>query len=151
MVNGTAETRQKILFILANILSNSKSDVAAVVTSGITSNIALALNDFFPAVRTEALWALSTLLNAVSDVTWLVDQFELESTLLEFLNNDRDPKNLILALYSFKYLLEKGGSRTRINFERMGGLDALENLQMNGFQEVSDKCVEIIEAFFADI
>ena len=151
MVNGGAEVRQKILFILTNILNNSESDVDAVVKSGITSNIALALNDFSPAVRKEALWAISTLLNAVSDVTWLVDQFELESTLIKFLNNESDPNTLILTLYSFNYLLEKGGNRTRINFERMGGLDALENLQTNDYQEVSDKCVELIENFFPDI
>jgi hypothetical protein len=40
---------------------------------------------------------------------------------------------MILALFSFKNILEKGGSRTKINFERMGGLDALENLQINGY------------------
>jgi len=90
MANGTAEARQKILFILTNILSNSEQDVAAVKRSGITSNIALALNDQSTAVRKEALWAVSTLLHAESDVNWLVDHYELESTLLEFLDKEGD-------------------------------------------------------------
>ena len=136
---------------MTNVLSNSEQDVAAVKKSGITSNIALALNDYCVTVRKEALWAVSTLLNAESDVSWLLNQFELESTLIEFLNNENDPQSIIVTLYSFKYLFEKGGSRTKINFERMGGLDTLENLQTNGYQEVSDRCVEIIETFFPDI
>lgn len=90
---------------MTNVLSNSEQDVAAVKKSGITSNIALALNDYCVTVRKEALWAVSTLLNAESDVSWLLNQFELESTLLEFLNNDTDPQNMILALYSFKTIL----------------------------------------------
>jgi hypothetical protein len=73
MVNGTSDTRQKTLFILTNILCNSEVDVAAVMKSGLTSNIVLALNDFSPAVRSEALWAISTLLKATSDLTHLLD------------------------------------------------------------------------------
>jgi len=77
MVNGTSDTRKKILFILTNVLCNSEADVAAVIESGLTSNIFIALNDHSPAVRSEALWAISTLLKSGADVTQLLDQFEL--------------------------------------------------------------------------
>ncbi len=55
---------------------------------------------------------------------------------------------MILALFSFQYLLEKGGSRTRKNFELMGGPEALEILQTLTVKEISDKCEEIIDNLF---
>ena len=43
-----------------------------------------------------------------------------------------DKRTLHLTLNAYSFLLSKGGERTLKKFEKMGGLDHLEELQMNG-------------------
>jgi hypothetical protein len=41
-----------------------------------------------------------------------------------------EKETLLLTLIAYNYLLSKGGERTLMNFEKMGGLDQLEQLQL---------------------
>lgn len=72
---GIAEENIKanILFVITNILCNSKDDVNSVVKSGMVSNIVMSLKSKQVKTKIEALWAISTLVKELDDIFWILN------------------------------------------------------------------------------
>ena len=83
MVYGDPELRRLTMWLISNICCNGDAEIEAVVSSGLVSNITMALRDNTVSVRYEALWALANLLKQREQITDLLSKYEIEMQMLE--------------------------------------------------------------------
>jgi len=66
----------------------------------------------------------------------LLLSYELEIVLIDAVKKERSPETVLFALAGIREILSKEGEEGRKRFELVGGLDALEQVQLCPVTEV---------------
>lgn len=112
-MSGDSVTRKSALWMLSNIVLNSKEDLQVVIDSEILMSVAIACRDSIRSVKKEAIGMVGNLLMELSQarefglIKKLVRQYELETSLINVLKDDwSSPENQQVALMTYEVLFE---------------------------------------------
>jgi hypothetical protein len=145
--------RKEACWTLSNITAGNRSQVQAVIDNNIIPRLIYLLKNSEFEIKKESAWALS---NATSSGTpdhirYLVD-CNIIDPLCDLLSSP-DVKIVTVGLEALDNIL-KCGEKDMVNdyatkIEECRGLDKLENLQHHPNTEIYEKCIHILETYFA--
>ncbi len=139
--------RKEALWLVSNIAANSEIDAVLLAESTIPHNVLMSCKDSSAENRKEAVWALTNIVNKLSDpklIERLVEA-DIVGTLIDLLARDIDTGSTAsLGLTCLNQLLTRSDN-ARIAFQKICGQEVVENLQLSQYYEVYQLASEIIE------
>lgn len=151
--------RKEACWTISNITAGNKDQISAVIEANIIPPLIVVLSKADFEVKKEAAWAISNATSGGSpiQIKYLVQQGCIEP--LCNLLSVHETRIVSVALEGLENILrvgEKEKETTGAEFnefarlvESTGGLDKIEALQQHQHQEVYEKVVHLLEAFFA--
>jgi len=145
--------KKEACWTLSNITAGNRNQVQAVIDNNIIPRLIYLLKNSEFEIKKEAAWALS---NATSSGTPEHIRYLVECNVIDPMCDlliSQDPKIVLVGLEALDNIL-KSGEKEMINdystkIEECRGLDKLENLQHHPNTEIYEKCIHILETYFA--
>jgi hypothetical protein len=145
--------RKEACWTLSNITAGNRNQVQAVIDANIIPRLIYLLKNSDFDIKKEAAWALS---NATSSGTYDHIKYLVDCNVIDpmcDLLTATDPKIVLVGLEALDNIL-KSGEKDIVNdyatkIEECRGLDKLENLQHHPNTEIYEKCIHILETYFA--
>jgi len=145
--------RKEACWTISNITAGNRNQVQAVIDANIIPRLIYLLKNSEFDIKKEAAWALS---NATSSGSYDHIKCLVECNVIDpmcDLLTSTDPKIVLVGLEALDNILKSGDRDTENEFatkiEECRGLDKLENLQHHPTTEIYEKCVHILETYFA--
>ncbi|KAK4769368.1 hypothetical protein SAY86_027518 [Trapa natans] len=153
--------KKEACWTVSNITAGNKAQIQAVFNAGIITPLVFLLQHAEFDIKKEAAWAIS---NATSGGTHEQIQFLVGEGCIKPLCDlliCSDPKIVIVCLEGLENILKVGeadkerGLNNGINIylvmiDECGGLDKIDHLQSHDNNEIYEKAVKILEAYWAD-
>lgn len=156
--HADAAIKKEACWTLSNICAGTATQVAQIIETGIFDRLVELVNTEIYEIQREAGWSISntTALKEPEIIQKVVEKKGIEAMCL-VLKQKVDPKTGVVLLEGIRNCLEVGKKHfpdengenpfTYI-VEECGGLDTIEELQMNNNQYVYELAVEVIENYF---
>jgi importin subunit alpha-1 len=149
--------RKEACWTLSNITAGNRTQVQAVIDAQIIPRLVYLLKNADYEVKKEAAWALSNATSGGSQdqIRYLVD-CNIIDPMCDLLDNV-DTKIILVGLEALENMLKAGEKDSYISgvneyaslIEECHGLDKLEMLQNHQNVEIYEKCIAILENYFA--
>jgi len=146
--------KKEVCWIISNITAGTQIQAEAVLNCGLLDkvvNIATAAAESIP-VRKEAIWALINATTILKDSKY--KDFMVKHALpciVQCLKDTQITTEILnITLEGVENLLKSEFSEEiKIAFEELGGVEKLESLQTHENAQIYERCVKILEDFFA--
>lgn len=149
LISEKNSSRKEAIWCLSNITAGNRQQVLTVFSHPISRELMKTMNDCDLEIRREAVWAASNAFHTMerAEVAEVVALGVLES-LVETLQC-RDPRMLLVTIEAVLNLLKNGDDSLLLQFERLGGVDALERLQNHPNLAVYNHALSVLNRFFS--
>lgn len=150
--NAKKSIRKEACWVLSNVAAGTQAQIQTIFKGGLIHVVQLAEEGEYE-VRKEAIWTLGNIATGgtSTQVMSLVECGAIEA--LCSILNVNDTKILMVALDGIDNILKTAEAcgRNYLSFvDECGGVDMIEALQSHESEEVYEKCIQIIEAYFGE-
>jgi len=149
---GRHKTRMLSLWVLCNVVANTEEDATSFMGDHQLFYMAMQLTRSpIYAERKESLHLLANLIHALKGtpdkIRQLLSMSEVEAQLRSFLVNSDHVSLTMLALHSIDDLFTSI-PELKEDFEKTGGLDCLEDLQLHHDEQVNEQALDLAKRHF---
>jgi hypothetical protein len=157
LVNPKKGIRKEACWTISNITAGNPDQIQAVIDANIIHPLVQILNNAEFDIQKEAAWAISNATSGGRDeqIRYLVQQGVIPPLCNLF--DCIDPKIVMVAMEAVENILrvgrsdankESGNNKFAEAVEESGGLDKLEALQRHDNEEIYEKALKILKAYF---